>query len=125
MEREYPHEAESDIWLLVYAFADEEAALRAYEAAREAVLGDGLAASVFRFLLDRQSFVAVISEASPSDATDARFQELLSPGEPSENSLPQAVLQELTRRRRSFRASGRTYLERRSDIYQTPRDGEV
>lgn len=99
-------------WAEVRRYGSANAALVAYEAARDLILEDELEASAFRVTVDGVSFVTVLGERTPPAESLVKICELLAQG--SDAQLPPPVLDELRRRRRAFRRTGAEFLERRT-----------
>lgn len=92
----------------VARFGDEQVASRAYRHAQDAVFqGPPSDLSVYRFLLDQVSHVAVLGELPPTDL-DAQLTAILAAGEPA--TLPHEVLSALAQRRQQLSRPG-TWLE--------------
>jgi len=88
----------------VARFVDADVAGQVYAQAQDAIFGGPPAdLSVYRFLLDQVSHVAVLG-APPPPALDAQLTALLATGEPA--TLPATVLQALTARRQQQRRRG-------------------
>ncbi len=98
-------------WSNVRRFADERVALAAYEGVRDLLLSDDADASVFRFTLSGDSFIALVAETAPDEQSLSKFEDVLCLGEQAE--APPPVIEHLRERRRRFKDLGIDYLERR------------
>ncbi len=105
-------ETEPAHWFLARRFAHATGARRAYEAARDLILADDLAASVFRYTLAGVSFVAAIGEPPLARDSLGKLEQLLRAGEAAE--VPPQVLQHLRDRRRRVSVMRIDFFERRS-----------
>lgn len=107
------HATEPSRWLVVRRYRDEPAALTTYEAVRDLLFTEDLDASVFRFTLNGVCHVAVVGE-TPFETSrwQPMFGLLDTDGEQTE--LPADASEHLWARRRSFKATGADYLERRT-----------
>ena len=103
-EHPQPREAAPLPYHRVARFADADTAGQVYAQAQDAIFGGPPAdLSVYRFLLDQVSHIAVLG-APPPPALDAQLTALLATGEPA--TLPATVLQALTARRQQQRRRG-------------------
>jgi hypothetical protein len=109
MTKERP--AESDRWIFASQFPSAEDALRCYEQARDLILVDDLAASVFRFTVRDTSYVAVLGDRPLSGVDFRNIAEVLSSGEPT--GVPEQISDHLRQRRQRFEELRVDFLERR------------
>jgi hypothetical protein len=98
-------------WLLVRRFADVTEARQAYEQTRDLILVDDLPASVFRFTIAADSFVAALGDSPLTSLAREQLEETLQEGQPAE--VPGDVIDQLRSRRRRFNALPIEFLERR------------
>ena len=102
---------ESDRWIFSSRFPSAEKARHSYEQARDLILADDLAASVFRFTVRDTSYVAVLGDRPLSGADLRHLAEVLTGGEPT--SVPDQISDQLRQRRQRFEALRVDFLERR------------
>ena len=103
--------AEPDRWIFASQFPSAEEARRSYEQARDLILADDLAASVFRFTVRDTSYVAVLGDLPLSGVDLRHLAEVLSSGEPT--SVPDQISDRLRERRQRFEELRVDFLERR------------
>jgi len=102
---------ESDSWIFASRFPSVEKARNSYEQARDLILADDLAASVFRFTVRDTSYVAVLGDRPLSGVDLRHLAEVLTGGEPT--SVPDQISDQLQQRRQRFEALKVDFLERR------------
>lgn len=99
-------------WVLAFRFRSSYAARRTYEGVHDAVLTDDAEASVFRFMVGDDSFVAVIAETPlPEERTQEAVELRARYG--AKADVPAEIVDRLVERRRAFRGTGLDYFERR------------
>jgi hypothetical protein len=103
--------AESERWIFASRFPSAEDALKCYEQARDLILVDDVAASVFRFTVKDTSYVAVLGERPLTGKDVRRITELLRSGEPT--GVPEQIIDHLRERRQRFEELKVDFLERR------------
>jgi hypothetical protein len=114
MGRERGPERPRESWLLARRYPDVEAALTAYEAARDLLVEGDLDASVLRITVAGVNFVTVLGEVPLGPDANEHLNRAL--GEGIEAQLPAPVIGQLIRRRRAFRRTGIGFMERRSGL---------
>lgn len=104
-------ESEASGWSFLRKFPNAREARDAYDQTRDLILSDDLPASVFRFTVSRESFVAVLGDTALESRALQRINGLLEQGETAE--VADEVLAHLRQRRQAFNDMPVEFLERR------------
>jgi hypothetical protein len=99
-------------WIRVRKYASIDEATAVYETARDLLFTEDLDATVFRFLLNGQSHVAVLGEI-PLTEQESAFVDQAIDANGTTSEIPHAAETMLRERRRKFKRLGISYFEMR------------